>query len=62
MSRQVFLGVDIQLTTLVATLTFFVSANLLHSSHLLSQHAVFCRDIARLLYAVLFVVTEEILS
>ena len=62
MSRQVFLGVDIQLTNLVATLTFFVSANLLHSSHLLSRHAVFCRNIARLLYSVLFVVTEEILS
>ena len=62
MSRQVFLGVDIQLTNLVATLTFFVSANLLHSSHLLSRHAVFCRNIAQLLYSVLFVVTEEILS
>ena len=44
MSRQVFLGVDIQLTNLVATLTFFVSADLLHSSHVLSRHAVFCRD------------------
>ena len=61
MSQQVLPGVDIQLTNLVATLTFFVSADLLHSSHVLSRHAIFCRDIALLLYSVLCVATEEIL-
>ena len=62
MSRQVLPGVDIQLTNLVATLSFFVSADLLHSSNVLSRHAVFCHDIAHLLYSVLCVVIEEILS
>ena len=62
MSRQVLLGVDIHLTNLVATLSFFVSADLLHSSHVLSRHVVFCRDITYLLYSVLCVATEEILS
>ena len=62
MSRQVLHGVDIQLTNLVATLTFFVSADLLHSSHVLSRHAIFHRDIALLLYSVLCVATEEIFS
>ena len=62
MSQQVLLGVDIQPTNLVATLSFFVLADLLHSSHVLSRHAVFCQDIAHLLYSVLCVATEEILS
>ena len=62
MLRQVLPSVDIQLTNLVATLTFFVSADLLHSSHVLSRHVVFCRDIAPLLYLVLCVASEEILS
>ena len=62
MPRQVPLGVDIQPTNLVATSSLFVSADLLHSSHVLSRHAVFCRDIALLLYSVLCVATEEILS
>ena len=62
MSRQVLLGVDIQLTNLITTLTFFVSTDLLHYSHVLSQHAVFCRDITPLLYSVICVATEEILS
>ena len=62
MSRQVLLGVDIQLTNLVATLSFFVSTDLLHSSYVLSRHAVFCRDIVPLLYLVLCVATKEILS
>ena len=62
MSRQVLPGVDIQLTNLVATISFFVSADLLHSSHVLSRHAVFCQDIAHLFYLVLCVATEEILS
>ena len=62
MSQQVLLGVDIQLTNLVATLSFFISADLLHSSYVLSRHAVFCRHIAHLLYSVLCVATEEILS
>ena len=58
MLRQVLPGVDIQLTNLVATLSFFVSTDLLHSSYVLSPHAVFCRDIAPLLYSVLCVVIE----
>ena len=62
MPRQVLPDVDIQLTNLVATLYLFVSADLLHSSHVLSRHIVFCRDIAPLLYSVLYVATEEILS
>ena len=62
MLRQVLPSVDIQLTNLVATLTFFVSADLLHSSHVLSRHVVFCRDRAPLLYLVLCVASEEILS
>ena len=62
MSRQVLLGVDIQLTNLVATSTFFVLADLLHSSHILSRHAILCHDIALLLYSVLCVATKEILS
>ena len=62
MLQQVLLGVDIQLTNLVAISTFFVSTDLLHSSYVLSRHAIFCRDIALLLYSVLCVVTEEILS
>ena len=62
MARQVLPGVDIQLTNLVATLTFFVSADLLYSSYVLSRHAIFCRNIALLLYSVLCVVTKEILS
>ena len=62
MSRQVLSTFGIQLTNLVATLSLFVSADLLHSSHVLSRHAVFCRDITLLLYSVLFVTTEEILS
>ena len=55
MSQQVLPGVDIQLKSLIATLTFFVSADLLHSSHVLSRHVIFCRDIALLLYSVLYV-------
>ena len=62
MSRQVPPGVDIQLTNLVATSSFFVSADLLHSSHVLSRHAVSCRNIALLLYLVLCFATEEIMS
>ena len=62
MSRQVPPGVDIQLTNLVATSSLFVSADLLHSSHVLSRQAVFCCDIALLLYLVLCIATEEILS
>ena len=62
MPRQVLHGVDIHLTNLVVTLSFFVLANLLHSSHVLSRHVVFCRDIALLLYSVLCVATEEIMS
>ena len=62
MSRQVLLGVDVQPTNLVATLTFFVSVDLLHSSHVLSRHVIFCRYIALLLYSVPCFVTEEILS
>ena len=61
MSRQVLPGVDIHLTNLVTTLSFFVSTNLLHSSHVLWRHVVFCCDIAHLLYLVLCVATEEIL-
>ena len=52
MSRQVLLGADIQLTNLVGTLTFLVSADLLHSSPILSRHAIFYRNIALLLYSV----------
>ena len=62
MSQQVLSGVDIQLINLVATLSFFVSADLLHSSHVLSQHAVFYHDVAHFLYSVLCVAIEEILS
>ena len=62
MSSQVPPDVSIQLTNLVVTLSLFVSADLLHSSHILSRHTVFCHDIAPLLYSVLCVVTEEILS
>ena len=62
MSRQVLPGVDIQLTNVVATLSFFVSTDLLHSSHVMSRHAVFCRDITNFLYSVFCVATEEILS
>ena len=42
---------------LVATLSLFVSADLLYSSHVLSRHVVFCHDIALLLYSVLYVAT-----
>ena len=62
MSRQVLPDVDIHLTNLLTTLSLFVSVDLLHSSHVLSQHAVFYRDIATLLYSVICVATEEILS
>ena len=62
MSQQVLLGVDIQLTNLVATSTFVVSTDFLYSSHVLSRHVIFCSDIALLLYSVLGVATEEILS
>ena len=62
MSRQVLLSLDIQLTNLVPTLTFFISTDLLHSSHVLSRHAIFCHYIALLLYSVSCVATEEILS
>ena len=62
MSRQALQGVDIQPTNLVATLTFFVSADLLHSSLVLSRHSIFCHDIALLLYSVLCVAIEEIFS
>ena len=62
MSQQVLPSVSIQLTNLVATLYFFVSTDLLHYSHVLSRHAVFCRDITLLLYSVICVATEEILS
>ena len=62
MSRKVLPGVDIQWTNLVTTLSFFVLADLLHSSHVLSRHAVFCRDIAPFQYSVLCVAIEEILS
>ena len=62
MSLQALPGVDIQLTNLVATLTFFVSTDLLHSSHVRSRHAIFCPDIALLLYSVLCVTKAEILS
>ena len=46
---------------LIATLFLFVSADLLHSSHVFLRHTVFCRDIA-LLYSVFFIPTEERLS
>ena len=46
MSRQVLSNVGIQLKNLVTTLSFFVSVDLLHSSHVLSRHAIFCGDIA----------------
>ena len=62
MSRHVLLDVDIQLTNLVATLSLFVLVDLLHFSYVLLRHVVFCRDIAPLLYSVLCVATEEILS
>ena len=62
MSRQFLPDVDIQLTNLVATLSLFVSADLLHSSHVLLQHVLFYRDIAPLLYSVLCVAIEELLS
>ena len=62
MSRQVLPDVDIQQTNLVPTLSFFVSTDLLHSSHVLLRHLVFCREIAHLLYSVLCVATEELLS
>ena len=62
MSRKVLPSVDIQLKNLVAILTFFVSADLLHSSLVLSRHAIFCCNISLLLYSVLCVATEEILS
>ena len=62
MSLQVPPGVDIQLTNLVTTSSLFVSTDLLHYSHVLSRHTVFCCDIALLLYSILCVVTEEILS
>ena len=52
MSRQVLPDVDIQLTNFVATLFLFVLADLLHSSHVLSRHAIFCCDIVPLLYSV----------
>ena len=61
MSQQVLPGVNIQLTNLVATLYFFVSADLLHSCHVPSRHVVFCCDIAHILYLVFCVATEEIL-
>ena len=60
MSRQVPPGFGIQHKKPCRSL--FVSADLLHSSHVLSRHAVFCRDIALLLYSVLCVAIEEILS
>ena len=44
LSRQIPLSVDIKLTNLVAISSLFVSADLLHSSHVLLRHAVFCRD------------------
>ena len=47
---------------LFSTLSLFVSADLLHSSHVLSRHHVFCSDIALLQYLVLYVATKEILS
>ena len=62
MSRQVLLSVDIQLTNLVTTLTFFVSIDWLHSSPDLLRHAIFCRNIVVFLYSVPCVVTEEIVS
>ena len=62
MLRHVPPSVDIQLTNLVATSSLFVFANLLYSSHVLSRHAVFCCDITLLLYSVLCVATDEILS
>ena len=39
----------------VLLFNFFVSADLLHSSHVLSRHTVFCHDIAHLLYLVICV-------
>ena len=57
MSQQVLPSVDIYLTNLVATLTFFVFADLLHSSHVLLRDVVFCHDIALLLYSILCVAT-----
>ena len=62
MSRQVLPDVDIQLTNFVTTLFLFVSANLLHSSRVLSRHVVFCHEIAHLIHSILCVATEEILS
>ena len=47
---------------LVATLSLFISADLLLSSHVSLRQVVFCRDIALLLYSVPFVAAEEILS
>ena len=41
MSRQALPDVDIQLRNLVATLSLFVSADLLHSSYVLSRHSSF---------------------
>ena len=58
MSRQVLSDVGIQLKNLVATIYFFVSTDLLHSSHVLSRHAVFCRDIAPL-YIQSFVLRQK---
>ena len=51
MSQQVLPGVDIQLTSIAVTLIFFVLADLLHSSYVLSRHSSssifspFCCDI-----------------
>ena len=59
MLEQISAGVDIQLTNLVATSSLFFSVDLLHSSHALSRHAVFFRDIALLLYSILCVAIEK---
>ena len=62
MSQQVLPSVNIQLTNLVATLSLFVSTNLLRSSHIYWRHAVFCHDITPFLYSALCIAIEEILS
>ena len=46
---------------LVATLFLFVSTDLLHSSHVLSRHIVFFRNIALLLYSIICIAIKEIL-
>ena len=60
--RQILPGVDILVKNLVATKTFFVSGELLYSSHFLSRHVVFCLDKAPFPLSWTFVVTHKTLS